>query len=106
VRNSLYFPVTLRSAIENEPHRLLFFAFDLLHLNGKDLLSAPLVERRETLRRFLEGAARDRAIHFSEHIEGSGAEVFAAAERMGLEGIVSKRAASRYVSGSSSGADT
>ena len=39
--------------------------------------------------------------HFSEHTAGDGAEVFAAAERMGLEGIVSKRAASRYVSGSS-----
>jgi bifunctional non-homologous end joining protein LigD len=89
----------LRSAIENEPHRLLFFAFDLLHLNGKDLRRAPLIERRDALRRLLDGA--EAVIQFSEHTVGEGAEVFAAAERMGLEGIVSKRATSRYVSGSS-----
>jgi ATP dependent DNA ligase domain len=37
----------LRDAIEGEPHRLIFFAFDLLHLNGRDLRAAPLIERRE-----------------------------------------------------------
>jgi bifunctional non-homologous end joining protein LigD len=91
----------LRSAIDYEPHRLLFYAFDLLHLNGKDLRGVPLIERRDALRRLLDGAAGDGAIQFSEHTDGSGAEVFVAAESMGLEGIVSKRAASRYVSGSS-----
>jgi ATP-dependent DNA ligase len=91
----------LRSAIDYEPHRLLFYAFDLLHLNGKDLRGVPLIERRDALRRLLDGAAGDGAIQFSEHTAGGGAKVFAAADRMGLEGIVSKRATSRYVSGSS-----
>jgi bifunctional non-homologous end joining protein LigD len=91
----------LRDAIENEPHRLLFYVFDLLHLDGKDLRDAQLVERREKLRRVLDGAARDRAIQFSDHTTANGADVFAAADHMGLEGIVSKRATSRYVSGSS-----
>jgi bifunctional non-homologous end joining protein LigD len=91
----------LRSAIEDEPHRLLFYAFDLLHLNGKDMRGVPLIDRRNALRRLLDGAAGDGAIQFSEHTDGSGPDVFAAADRMGLEGIVSKRATSRYVSGSS-----
>jgi len=35
----------LRSAIHKAPHRIVFFAFDLLHLNGKDLRGCPLLER-------------------------------------------------------------
>jgi hypothetical protein len=42
------------------------------------------------------------AVHVSEHFEGDGTTLFAAAERMQLEGIVSKRASSHYKSGRSS----
>ena len=38
----------LRSAIYTAPHRILFFGFDLLHLNGQDLRGRPLMERRES----------------------------------------------------------
>jgi hypothetical protein len=90
----------LRSAIHKAPHRIVFFAFDLLHLDGQDLRGQPLMERRELLRRLIRPDKRS-AIQFSDHFEGEGARFFEAAAELGLEGIVSKRAASRYRSGPS-----
>jgi ATP-dependent DNA ligase len=58
-----------------------------------------LVERRERLGDLLFGA--QDAIGFSEAFEGDGAALFAQAEKMGLEGIVSKKATSAYRSGPS-----
>jgi bifunctional non-homologous end joining protein LigD len=76
----------------------VFFAFDLLHLDGQDLRDCPLLERRERLRGLIKPDKRS-SIQFSDHVEGDGAKFFDAAS--GLEGIVSKRAASRYRSGGS-----
>ena len=90
----------LRSAIYTAPHRLVFFAFDLLHLDGQDLRGQPLMERRAILRKLIKQDPRS-SIQFSDHIEGDGARFFKAAAELGLEGIVSKRAASRYRSGPS-----
>ena len=91
----------LRRAISDEPHRLVFFAFDLLHSNGEDLRGLALRERKERLRTLLAEADPFCPIQFCGGMEGDGAAVFAAAERMGLEGIVSKQAGSRYRSGRS-----
>ena len=44
----------LRSAIHRAQNRLVFFAFDLLHLDGQDLRRTPLVERRTALRKLIE----------------------------------------------------
>src|SRR5262245_26095861 len=44
----------LRSAIHKAPNRIVFFAFDLLHLDGQDLRRTPLMERRAALRRLIE----------------------------------------------------
>jgi bifunctional non-homologous end joining protein LigD len=90
----------LRSAIHKAPHRIVFFAFDLLHLDGQDLRGQPLMERRALLRKLVKHDPRS-PIQFSDHIEGDGARFFKAAAELGLEGIVSKRAASRYRSGPS-----
>ena len=73
-------------------------AFDLLTLDGEDFRQHPLEERRDRLARLIAGAD---AISFSEAIEAEGATVFAHACKLGLEGIVSKRAGSRYRSGAS-----
>jgi bifunctional non-homologous end joining protein LigD len=71
-----------------------------LHLDGQDLRDRPLIERREQLRELIGSHATETgAIQFSDHVVGSAAQVFAAAERLGLEGIVSKKATSRYRSG-------
>jgi ATP-dependent DNA ligase len=90
----------LRSAIYKAPHRLVFFAFDLLHLDGQDLRRTPLIERRAALRKLIEPDPRS-PIHFSDHVDCDGAKFFKAAAELGLEGIVSKRVASRYRSGPS-----
>ena len=73
-------------------------AFDLLNLDGEDLRQRPLEERRDKLARLVAGVD---GILFSEAIEAEGAIVFAHACELGLEGIVSKRAGSRYRSGTS-----
>ena len=91
----------LRAAIAREPHRLILFAFDLLHLDGEDLRQRPLIERRALLRKLIGRKATRSPIQFSDHVVGGGGAFFAAAEGMGLEGIVSKRATSRYKSGPS-----
>src|SRR5690242_12789889 len=44
----------LRSAVHRAPHRILFFAFDLLHLNGEDLRGRPLMERRALLQKLIK----------------------------------------------------
>jgi bifunctional non-homologous end joining protein LigD len=90
----------LRGAIEREPHRLVLFAFDLLFLNGRDLRQLPLIERKAKLRDLIPAGASN-PIQYCEAIEADGAEVFAAADRLDLEGIVSKQATSRYRSGPS-----
>jgi bifunctional non-homologous end joining protein LigD len=91
----------LRRAMHQEPHRLAFFAFDLLHLDGADLRSLPLIQRKASLATLLGPADPDCAIQFCEAVSGDGSRIFAAAERMGLEGIVSKKATSKYRSGPS-----
>jgi bifunctional non-homologous end joining protein LigD len=74
-------------------------AFDLLELDGEDLRSLPLGQRKKRLARLL---ARVRAgIAINEHTDEDGAMVFLHACRMGLEGIVSKRLTAPYRSGRS-----
>jgi ATP-dependent DNA ligase len=87
--------------MKHEPHRLVFFAFDLLHLDGEDLRGRPLLERKARLAELLSPPDPLCPIQLSEHYEGSGALLLRAAERAGVEGIISKRVDSRYVSGPS-----
>jgi bifunctional non-homologous end joining protein LigD len=79
--------------------RLLYYAFDLLYLNGSDLRGARLAERKRLLSRLLAGASE--RILYGEHLEGSGAEIQERACAMGLEGIVSKQHDAPYRSGRS-----
>ena len=72
----------------------MLVAFDLLHLDGWDLTRVPLVERKALLERLLEDAPP--AIRYGEHVTEDGAKFFAAACKLGLEGIVAKRAADPY----------
>jgi bifunctional non-homologous end joining protein LigD len=77
--------------------RLLLHAFDLLYLNGRDLRRAPLVERKQALKRLLEGAPHSLA--YVDFLEADGTRVFEQACRMGIEGIVAKRVDMPYRSG-------
>jgi bifunctional non-homologous end joining protein LigD len=76
---------------------LVYFAFDLLHLDGWDLRQVRLEERKQVLRRLL--AAGSSKLRLSDHVRGRGKAFFEQARQMGLEGVVSKRADSPYRDG-------
>jgi bifunctional non-homologous end joining protein LigD len=76
-------------------HRIVFYAFDLLHLDGKDLMHDALVERREQL---VEVIA-DSGLHLSADLPGSAADIVKSVGALGLEGIVAKRKESPYIPG-------
>jgi bifunctional non-homologous end joining protein LigD len=90
-----------KAAMLRAPERLVFMAFDLLHLNGKDIRSERLIDRRGALQDLVGCHDPGCCIPYSEHVIGSGPAMFEAADRMGLEGIVSKQVSSRYRSGRS-----
>ncbi|MBO6719457.1 MAG: DNA ligase D [Rhizobiaceae bacterium] len=82
--------------------RLVFYAFDLLYLDGYDLRKVPLAKRKDLARQLLEATEpRPGEIQFSDHVEGDGSGFFERVFEMGLEGIVSKRADARYEHGRS-----
>jgi bifunctional non-homologous end joining protein LigD len=91
----------LRPAMFRQPERIVFMGFDLLHLNGKDWRRAPTVERREALQRLLGRHDPFHRVQYSDHVIGGGGAMFNVCDRMGLEGIVSKKVRSRYISGRS-----
>ena len=78
-----------------------YYAFDLLHLDGKDLSVRPLTERRAALAKLLAGQPVRGMVQMSPAIEGSAAEAFATVSAAGGEGLVSKLADAPYRSGRS-----
>ena len=72
---------------------LVYYLFDLLWLNGNDYMSKPLAERREMLRAIMPN---EGTIKLSESFDATASEFFALAEKMGLEGIMAKKADSIY----------
>ena len=72
---------------------VLFYVFDLLHLDGYDVSAAPLQQRRSLLERVLSPSDRVRVL---EHFGGEGEAAFEAAREHGLEGVVAKRLDSTY----------
>jgi bifunctional non-homologous end joining protein LigD len=91
----------LQGALKGSPGSIDFVAFDLLQLDGEDLTSLPLVERKAKLRAILPDG--DPRIRFSEHIEGNGEKLLHSFCDAGLEGVISKRADARYIGSRSGG---
>jgi bifunctional non-homologous end joining protein LigD len=81
---------------EGHAERIVYFCFDLLHLDGRDLTGEPLIERKQALQELLRDLPADGPIRFSEHFEEPGSVLLSHACRMGLEGIISKRRNARY----------
>ena len=81
-------------------HVIAYYAFDLLHLDGRDLTTEPLDRRRKELPRVLKGSG----ILLSDELKGTAAKVTEAVARLGLEGVIAKRRDSRYDAGLRSGA--
>jgi bifunctional non-homologous end joining protein LigD len=72
----------------------VFVAFDLLYMNGKDLRTLPLIERKRQLRRLLRW--KRLRILYLDHVENEGRLLFEQIVRMDLEGMVCKRKTSPY----------
>ena len=71
---------------------VLYYAFDLLYLDGYDLRRVPLEQRKQLLASILHP---EGPLHYSDHFPG-GIALFGAAKQQGLEGILAKRRASLY----------
>ena len=86
----------LSSAIRWHPDSVILYAFDLMHLNGRDLRPKPLFERRALLKGLL-GSDEESRIQFSEEFGGDGDALFNACAQHGLEGIVSTRTGTLFL---------
>src|SRR4051812_28274138 len=71
------------------------YAFDLLWLDGRDIRSLPLIERKTLLRRIIPSSRLGR-VRYLDYVEGRGCELFEQVCDLDLEGIVAKRADSTY----------
>jgi bifunctional non-homologous end joining protein LigD len=92
------FQALRRELAKKHSDRLVYLAFDLLYLDGYDLRSAPLIERKRALQRVLAKAPpKIVAVEFFETTDGDA--VYRHACKLGLEGIVSQRRDSAYRSG-------
>ena len=74
---------------------IVYYAFDLLHLNGRDLTRALLDDRRAVLRDVIGGSG----VLLSDELPGTPAQIVAAVRRLQLEGVVAKRRRSAYAAG-------
>lgn len=75
---------------------LVYYVFDCLYLNGKSLEDKPLLERKEILKKLLP---ESDLIKYCDHVAGTGIAFFEAAKKQKLEGIIAKRADSKYYEG-------
>jgi DNA ligase D-like protein (predicted ligase) len=74
---------------------LVYFAFDLLYVDGVDLRARPLEQRRDLLRVLLEQVDLEH-VRFSETLEADPSNLLASACKLGIEGLVGKRLGSAY----------
>ncbi|HVQ44917.1 MAG TPA: DNA ligase D [Candidatus Saccharimonadia bacterium] len=83
----------LQNYLRTGQGRLLYYAFDLLHLAGHDLTNLPLASRKALLRRILPPGPH---LRYSDHIAEQGTAMLAHIKEQGMEGIIAKRADSLY----------
>jgi bifunctional non-homologous end joining protein LigD len=81
---------------------IVFYAFDLLRLNGKDLRSLPIEERKAKLEALLKNPPG--VIRYSVSFTKDIPELLNRAHKLGLEGLIAKRLGSRYEAGKRTGA--
>jgi bifunctional non-homologous end joining protein LigD len=90
----------LQNALTNQKsNALYYYVFDLLYIDGFDVRGASLLARKQLLTKLL--TPPPAMLRVSNHVQGSGTEFLAEAAKLGLEGIISKRANSTYQAGRS-----
>ena len=91
----------LQDALKHGKENFVYYAFDLMHLDGTDLTPRPLIERKAALKDLLKNTDPSGIVRYSEHFEVSGSEMLQHACDLSLEGVVSKLRDGPYRSGRS-----
>ncbi|HZZ29913.1 MAG TPA: non-homologous end-joining DNA ligase [Pirellulales bacterium] len=94
------FQALQNSFSERQTNRLVYFVFDILHLDGFDLTGAALERRKAVVKSLIDNLpTRVHRLRYSEHLLGSGAAFLRKMCRLGLEGMISKRRDAPYIPG-------
>lgn len=89
----------LQSDLKTGRHdRMVYWLFDMMYCEGVNLTGVSLVERKQALQTMLSTLPEDSPVRFSEHLDTTDGDLLQHACRLGLEGIVSKQASSKYIS--------
>jgi bifunctional non-homologous end joining protein LigD len=86
----------LQHRASHPKHLIVFYAFDVLYLNGRNLMGEPLVRRRAQLPQIV---AANPTVRLSRDLPGSTAAIVEALRAAGIEGVVAKRRDSTYQPG-------
>jgi len=81
---------------EGKAQDLVYYAFDILYLDGFDLTQASLIERKGLLGSLLAAGGARQVLRFSEHFDENGDLMLQHVCRLGAEGVVSKRRDAPY----------
>jgi len=73
-----------------------YVAFDLLHLDGQDVINLPLIERKKRLKSIVKEGPY---LLYGDHVEAEGTRFFKEATDRGFEGVIAKESQSQYVPG-------
>lgn len=79
--------------------RLMYFAFDLLYLDGRDLRGCTQLTRKRALKALLAEAPEEGTLRYTEHVAEDGLAVVQHACELGIEGVIAKRPEAPYRSG-------
>jgi bifunctional non-homologous end joining protein LigD len=89
---------SLLQQVHRQQVPVVYFCFDLMHLDGYDLTALPLTARKETLQR---SVSFDEPLRFVSHVAEEGEAYYREACKRGWEGLIAKRATGRYAGGRS-----
>ena len=78
---------------QNKNYQLVYYVFDILSHDGKDLKTLPLIERKKLLKKVLK---KSGPVRFCSHVEEHGDDFFKAVKGEDMEGIIAKKKDSRY----------
>lgn len=88
----------LQNYVKDQKGTLAYYVFDLLYLNGENLISWPLIKRKELLKELIN-TSKLKNIFYSEHIKEKGKKLFEQISKKGGEGIMAKDENSDYKPG-------
>jgi bifunctional non-homologous end joining protein LigD len=94
-----HFGALQQAFAEKSDAGMTYYLFDLLHLDGWNVLKSPLAERRALLQMLMQSAEAGGPLRYSDHLTDDGPTFFQHSCRFGLEGIISKRADAPYKPG-------